>query len=200
MKYKNYYKILELKGPNVSDDEIKSSYRRLAKAYHPDSNPQHEETFKEINEAFQTLKDKKKKQRYNVRYRLHSLQNIDFDAGISDFVGIFIGKDELENSPQSLEESTNLDEVITLSLTIDDVKNGVVKEINYSLPDGKTKKLSIKVPVDSKNGTKIRLKGEGRSIDNSSQKGDLYVKIDIINVDVNIKMWYNTIGNWGLAN
>ena len=200
MKYKNYYKILELKGPNVSDDEIKSSYRRLAKAYHPDSNPQHEEAFKEINEAFQTLKDKKKKQRYNVRYRLHSLQNIDFDAGISDFVGIFIGKDELENSPQSPEESTNLDEVITLSLTIDDVKNGVVKEINYSLPDGKTKKLSIKVPVDSKNGTKIRLKGEGRSIDNSSQKGDLYVKIDIINVDVNIKMWYNTIGNWGLAN
>ncbi|MBR6252569.1 MAG: J domain-containing protein [Clostridia bacterium] len=172
----------------MSDDEIKSSYRRLAKAYHPDSNPQHEETFKEINEAFQTLKDKKKKQRYNVRYRLHSLQNIDFDAGISDFVGIFIGKDELENSPQSPEESTNLDEVITLSLTIDDVKNGVVKEINYSLPDGKTKKLSIKVPVDSKNGTKIRLKGEGRSIDNSSQKGDLYVKIDIINVDVNIKM------------
>lgn len=200
MKYKNYYKILELRGPSASDEEIKSSYRRLAKALHPDSNPQHEEDFKEINEAFQTLKDKKKKQRYNVRYRLHSLQNIDFDAGISDFVGIFIGKDDAENSVLEQEDSINLDEIITLSLTLDDVKNGVVKEINYSLPDGKTKKLSIKVPVDSKNGTKIRLKGEGRSIDNSSQKGDLYVKIDIINVDVNINLWYNTIGNWGLAN
>ncbi len=82
---------------------------------------------------------------------------------------------------------------------MDDVKNGAIKEINYSLPSGKTKKLTIKVPTDSKNGSKIRLKGEGRALENTSQKGDLYVKIDIINVDVNINLWYNKGGFWELV-
>ena len=129
------------------------------------------------------------KKKYNIRYRFHTLQNIDFDEGISDFVGIFIGKDEQEEQEERIIEKTeSFDETITLTLSMDDIKNGVIKEINYSLPSGKTKKLTIKVPADSKNGTKIRLKGEGRTIENTSQKGDLYVKIDVINVDVNIKM------------
>ena len=129
------------------------------------------------------------KKKYNIRYRFHTLQNIDFDEGISDFVGIFIGKDEQEEQEERIIEKTeSFDETITLTLSMDDIKNGVIKEINYSLPSGKTTKLTIKVPADSKNGTKIRLKGEGRTIENTSQKGDLYVKIDVINVDVNIKM------------
>ena len=104
-------------------------------------------------------------------------------------MGIFIGKDEQEEQEERIIEKTeSFDETITLTLSMDDIKNGVIKEINYSLPSGKTKKLTIKVPADSKNGTKIRLKGEGRTIENTSQKGDLYVKIDVINVDVNIKM------------
>ncbi len=110
------------------------------------------------------------------------------DTGISEFVGIFIGKDEQESEEKTMEKLENLDDTITLSISMDDVKNGAIKEINYSLPSGKTKKLTIKVPTDSKNGTKIRLKGEGRSIENTTQKGDLYVKIDIINVDVNINL------------
>ena len=181
-------------GPRATEDEIKTSFRKLAKTYHPDANPgnfEANERFKDVNEAYQTLSDKKLKKRYNIRYRFHTLQNINFDDGISEFVGIFIGKDEQEPVNKPLEQSENLDDTITLSLSLDDVKNGVVKEINYSLPSGKTKKLTIKVPTDSKNGTKIRLKGEGRSLENTTQKGDLYVKIDIINVDVNINLWYN---------
>ena len=123
-----------------------------------------------------------------MKYRFHALQNIDFDDGISEFVGIFIGKDELEQKEKAQKQAENLDDTITLSISLEDVKNGAIKEINYSLPSGKTKKLTIKVPTDSKNGTTIRLKGEGRSIENTTQKGDLYVKIDIINVDVNINL------------
>ena len=188
MKYKNYYKVLELRGPRASDDEIKSSYHRLAKAYHPDISPQDVEKFKEINEAYQVLGDKKAKKKYNLRYRVHTLQNINFDEGITELVGIFIGKDDESISPANENTIENLDDVITLSLTSEDIKNGMIKEVNYILPDGKSKKISIKVPVDSKNGTQIKIKGEGRQLENTNKKGDLYVKIDVINVDVNINL------------
>jgi curved DNA-binding protein CbpA len=51
---KDYYKILEVE-EKASQDEIKKSYRRLAAQYHPDKNPQGEEKFKEIAEAYETL-------------------------------------------------------------------------------------------------------------------------------------------------
>lgn len=55
----NYYQILEL--PYQADDqEIKSSYRRLAMKYHPDRATGQEEKFKLINEAYKILSDPKK--------------------------------------------------------------------------------------------------------------------------------------------
>ena len=193
MKYKNYYKILELKGPGASEDEIKSSYRRLAKAYHPDINGGNKEVaekFKDVNEAYQVLGDKSKKKRYNIRYRFHTLDNMDFESGMADFVGIFVGKDEkdYEEDKASVTEIIDYDEFVTLSISSEEVKNGVIKTFNYVLSNGKTKKLTIKVPAEAKNGTKIRLKGEGRIKENTNQKGDLYVIIDILDVDVNIKV------------
>jgi curved DNA-binding protein len=57
MEYKDYYKILEVE-KSSSDKEIKKAYRRLARQYHPDKNPNNkvaEEKFKEINEAYEVL-------------------------------------------------------------------------------------------------------------------------------------------------
>ena len=42
LKYKNYYKILGLESSKASDDDIKTAYRKLAKQYHPDINPNDE--------------------------------------------------------------------------------------------------------------------------------------------------------------
>lgn len=53
---KNYYKILEVE-EKASQDRIKSSFKSLAKRYHPDFNKGKEEQFKEINEAYQVLSD-----------------------------------------------------------------------------------------------------------------------------------------------
>ncbi len=67
MEYKDYYKTLGV-DKKASDDQIKKSYRNLAKKYHPDHNPgdkKAEETFKEINEAYAVLKDKEKRARYD---------------------------------------------------------------------------------------------------------------------------------------
>ncbi len=66
MKYKDYYEILGVKR-EASDSEIKSAYRKLARKYHPDVNKTKaaEEKFKEINEAYEVLSDKQKRQRYD---------------------------------------------------------------------------------------------------------------------------------------
>lgn len=66
MKYKDYYDILGVKR-GATDSEIKSAYRKLARKYHPDVNKtkEAEAKFKEINEAYEVLGDKAKRQRYD---------------------------------------------------------------------------------------------------------------------------------------
>ena len=67
MASKNYYDILGVKR-DASEKEIKQAYRRLARKYHPDVNPgdkSAEAKFKEINEAYEVLSDKEKRQKYD---------------------------------------------------------------------------------------------------------------------------------------
>ncbi|MDL2233080.1 molecular chaperone DnaJ [Ruminococcaceae bacterium OttesenSCG-928-L11] len=64
---RDYYDVLGL-AKGASDDEIKKAYRKLAKQYHPDLNPDNAEAeahFKEVNEAYEILSDSQKKARYD---------------------------------------------------------------------------------------------------------------------------------------
>lgn len=68
MEYKDYYKILGI-DKNASESEIKSAYRKLAKKYHPDLNPNNakaQEKFKEVNEAYEVLGNTDKKKKYDT--------------------------------------------------------------------------------------------------------------------------------------
>lgn len=67
MEYKDYYQTLGV-SKSANQDDIKKAYRKLAREYHPDVNPDDpnaEEKFKDINEAYQVLSDDEKRQKYD---------------------------------------------------------------------------------------------------------------------------------------
>jgi len=82
MQYKDYYSVLGV-DKNASQDDIKRAYRKLAKKYHPDTNPgnkQAEEKFKDINEAYEVLSDTEKRKNYDNLGSEFNFQNgYDFD-------------------------------------------------------------------------------------------------------------------------
>ena len=110
MKYKDYYEILGVKR-EASDQEIKSAYRKLARKFHPDVNKttEAEQKFKDINEAYEVLGDKQKRQRYdslgadytpppgfeNFNFNFNQAggaQGFDFaNSGFSDFFSSLFG-------------------------------------------------------------------------------------------------------------
>src|SRR5436305_15118457 len=69
MNYKDYYQILGVP-KNAAEKDIKSAYRKLARKWHPDANPNNqkeaEEKFKEIQEAYEVLGDAEKRKKYDV--------------------------------------------------------------------------------------------------------------------------------------
>ena len=74
MIFKDYYKILDLNGNQVTPEEIKQAYREQAQKYHPDINTSNqfaEERFKDINEAYKVLSEQVSKRKYDRMWNTH---------------------------------------------------------------------------------------------------------------------------------
>lgn len=196
MKYKNYYKILELDGIKASEEDIKVAYRRLAKKYHPDIN--HNDTiaaerFKDVNEAYQILgndESKKKYDRIHFAYRLkdsfQSKENINTESGFTNFVNMFFGKSDEPNVVTNLDKNTdknipvpgdNLESEI--EVTLEEVFFGAEKKLAFRTIDGKMKTISVKIPKGIRNHEKIRIADQGKPGKNGGAAGDLYIKVNI---------------------
>jgi curved DNA-binding protein len=88
MEYKDYYQILGV-SKNADSNEIKKAFRKLARQHHPDANPDDpkaEARFKEINEAYEVLKDPEKRARYDqIRQSYQSWQHRGGQPGSFDW-------------------------------------------------------------------------------------------------------------------
>ena len=193
MKYKNYYKILGLNSSKVTDDEIKSAYRKLAKKYHPDINPGNiaaAEKFKDINEAYQVLTDEELKRKYNRKHFVYSFKDtvsikslrekID-SSGTTQFVEMFIGKQGVKinkkKNPNAPMPGENLESEINVTLV--EAFNGSNKKISFKGKDDKMKTITVKIPSGIVDGGKIRIKGQGKPGKNGGVTGDLLIKVKI---------------------
>ena len=96
----DYYKILGV-GKGASDDEIKKAYRKLAHKYHPDKQGGDANKFKEINEAYQVLSDKTKRQQYDQFGQTFEQGRRAGQGGFSGFEGFDFSGFSAQGGPAS---------------------------------------------------------------------------------------------------
>jgi molecular chaperone DnaJ len=154
MSKRDYYEVLGV-GKNASADELKKAFRRKAIEHHPDKGGD-ETKFKEINEAYEVLKDEKKRQRYDQfghagvgssaasdgaggnpfggSYGGFDGQNINFDfgdLGLGDIFGSFFGG----GSSRSRGKQRGNDVQTQLELTFEQAVFGTEVDLNLNLND-----------------------------------------------------------------
>ena len=196
MKYKNYYKVLELKSDRVSDEEIKNAYRRLAKKYHPDINPGDEvasEKFKLVNEAYQVLGNEVSKKKYDRIHNIYRVKDTIEDTkekinfnGMSDMIGMVFGKKEqsnFENKNKSI-PITGEDLESKIDITLEEAFFGTEKKLAFRTVTGDIKNISVKIPKGIRTGEKVRLAKQGKPGKNGGEPGDLYIKVEIMKNDI----------------
>jgi len=209
MEYKDYYKILGV-DKNTSSNDIKKEYRKLAKKYHPDLNPDNpkaQEKFKEINEAYEVLSDEAKRKQYDTfgsNYSFSGGQNFDpsqygysynttgGDGDFSDFFNTIFGgasagssrgfniNDLFGGRSSSRREAPRQSYESEISITLEEAYNGTKQDISLNI-GGEIKRLSINVPKGIFPGKKLKVKGEKWGIN-----GDILFKIVFVEDEKNI--------------
>jgi molecular chaperone DnaJ len=143
MAKQDYYEILGVPR-NASLDEIKKAYRKLAMQYHPDRNPgnaESEKKFKEINEAYDTLKDEQKRARYDQFGHDapggghpggfgQGAPGFEFDMDVENIFDLFgFGG---AKKPRGQARSRGSDLQFNLSISLEEAFTGCVKNISFT--------------------------------------------------------------------
>ena len=197
MDYKDYYEVLGV-DRKADEKEIKSAYRQLALKYHPDKNPDSEEHFKEINEAYEVLGDSEKRAKYD---RLGSSYRTWERAGqapsgfdwsqwsgggpggvrveVGDIGDLFGGGgfSDFFNTvfgmgAQARRPARGRDMEQLVAISLMEAYGGTTRTFRL---DGR--KLEVTIPPGSKTGTRVRVSGKGER--STGQPGDLYLKVRV---------------------
>ena len=198
--------LYEILGVDKGADErtIKSAYRRLAKKYHPDTNPgdaEAERRFKEVNAAWQILSDPKRRRLYdkygpvsleegfdealyNNRDRGHThlhFEGVDDDILSEIFGGMFGGPFGNRSHHFTWEDDWVDDRGSDLEMTVEIpfTTAALGGEVKVHAPGGP---LMCRIPAGIRDGTRLRLRGKGSAGHGTRGKGsngDLYLLIRI---------------------
>lgn len=178
-----------------SEADIKAAYKKLAIQYHPDKNPgdkEAEEKFKEINAAYDILKDPNKKAEYDAYGSMggtsshgqgrrqytgnHPFEHYFTDVGgFEEFFRNIHGGD-FHHRRQSMR---NPDLFSNINIPLETAFKGTTIPFEVTLPDGGSKMLSITVPPGVDNGLRLRLAEKGSVQNTNLPPGDLYVTISV---------------------
>lgn len=196
---KDYYAVLGV-SPTALESEIKKVYRKLAQKHHPDSNPNDpkaEERFKEISQAYEVLKDKEKRKKYDElremlrsgyspfgsgarRIRVEDLRGFEdlfTDSGLEDLIGSLFGDRGRGVRPQP-RKGADLETEVTLSF--EDALNGTTVSLTIVDPyTGQRRTIRARIPAGVRDGTRIRLAGKGSPGATGGPPGDLFVRVSV---------------------
>ena len=184
---KDFYKILGV-SKDTPEAEIKKTYRKLARQFHPDSNPgdaKAEAKFKEISEAFSVLSDTEQRKEYDAVRAMGGgarftaggpgqsggfedvFSNL-FGGGARGFPGGFGGGFDFGPAAGvDLTARTSID-------FIDSIKGATIKLSLQGMEP-----LNVKIPAGVQDGQKIKLRGKGRPSPNGGPSGDLIVTVRV---------------------
>ena len=204
MKFKDYYETLGV-ARDASAADVKKAYRKLAHKFHPDvsSDPDGEAKFKEVAEAYATLKDDEKRAAYDQLGRHRPGEDFEpprgwqqnfgdapfggggarfDDVDLSDLFAGFGGRAGRSNGrrPQA---RPGQDFEVTAPVTLEEVHAGAEIAVDIALPeigsDGlphrAAKSFRVRIPKGAEDGQRLRLTGEGGASQGGGTAGDLYV-------------------------
>lgn len=192
MQFKDYYQTLGV-SRDVSEEDLKKAYRRLARKYHPDVSKEAdaETHFKGINEAYEVLKDPEKRAVYDrlgSQYRAGDAFRAppgwdggsQFDVegmggGFSDFFEtLFRGQGRRGGFGGARRGN---DQMASVVLPLEEAYRGGQRRISLSGPGG-TRTLDVQIPAGVMSGQRIRLAGQGEA-GTGGGAGDLYLDLEI---------------------
>lgn len=170
----------------ATEDELKRAYRRQARRYHPDYNPDDpdsERRFKEVHYAWQVLSDPGRRVQYDRFGRVFTdgrsqgpfgaAQEVDLAAVVGTIVKDFFGRGgKKEPAPRDLR--------YTVRVTLEEVATGVEREVAFERVEGGTTRgehLKVRVPPGVDTGQKLKVPGRG--LGGAAAKGDLLVVVHV---------------------
>lgn len=198
MKFKDYYEVLGV-ARDASAADIKKAYRKLAHDFHPDvsKDPKGEAKFKEVSEAYATLKDAEKRAAYDQLGRHRPGEEFEpprgwqSNAGPGFAGGGFEGVDLSDlfsafgrgGRPGKAAARPGQDYEMRAAVTLEQVYAGAEIDVELAIPetgaDGlphrTARSYRIKVPKGAEDGQRMRLGGKGGVSPNGGAAGDLYV-------------------------